>query len=66
MPKVRSHALWLAIRGFVFYKFLPNIRAHDNYVGEVHSAVDNFMFNRRYRGPGAGEYEYDKLTLRNT
>ena len=33
---INSHALWLAIRAFVFYKFPPNIRAHDNYVGEVH------------------------------
>ena len=41
---INIHVLWLAIRGFVFYKF-P--RAHDNYVGEVHSAVDNF--NRRSR-----------------
>ena len=41
---INIHVLWLAIRGF---KFPPNIRAHDNYVGEVHSAVDNF--NRRSR-----------------
>ena len=47
MNMINIHALWLAIRGFVFYKFPPNIRAHDNYVGEVHSAVDNF--NRRSR-----------------
>ena len=47
MNMINIHVLWLAIRGFVFYKFPPNIRAHDNYVGEVHSAVDNF--NRRSR-----------------
>ena len=35
MNMINIHALWLAIRGFVFYKFPPNIRAHDNYVGEV-------------------------------
>ena len=46
MNMINSHALWLAIDA-IRLKFPPNIRAHDNYVGEVHSAVDNF--NRQSR-----------------